>query len=443
MPLSDLLREVNSAPGVSGCLLFSAEGEVLAAAMPGEFGEAALATLAHNTARSIAALEASRRRVQELDLTFQQQRLIIKNLRSGHLSLLCARTVNLPLLNLSITPTLKKISAELKAKAALIPKPQPVAKPTPVVAPGAEPAAAVAAPVAPPPAPVAAAPTAVVAPTPVAPLPPAGPAREPLEDEPAPSADSALLRSMMQEAQRVVEAAKEKSIDMRVAGSVGVHMHCPKSRDWMVLPTLPVIELVGRQEQGESLVALLAHLGYESRMRLFEMRGVRHFIIHKGKSDLVLHVFLNAYEVFHRVEFLEVLTREAVTLPPTHLLLSSLQVVDASEMFLREVGALLSEHDLGVGSQPETLDASHVSEVCAEDWGWFRTATTNLDMLMQVLPFWKDLPDRDKLRDRIGRLRKAIEGAPKSMRWQMRARVGETVRWYQTPIQDLTAPAGE
>ncbi|MCX6024846.1 MAG: roadblock/LC7 domain-containing protein [Chloroflexi bacterium] len=435
MPLSDLLREVNSAPGVRGSLLFSAEGEVLAAAMPGEFGEAALATLARNTARSIAALEASRRRVHELDLTFQQQRLIIKNLRLGHLSLLCARAVNLPLLNLSITPALKRITAELKGKAAPTPKPPAVVKSAAASTPSAEPAVAVAA--------VAAPPTPVAAPTPVAPPPPVRPAPEPVEEEAAISADSALLMSMMQEAQRVVEAAKEKGIEIRVTGSVGVHMHCPKSRDWMVLPTLPVIELVGRQEQGEPLVALLAHLGYEPRMRLFEMRGIRHFIIHKAKSDLVLHVFLNAYEVFHRVEFLEVLSREAVTLPPTHLLLSSLQVVDASEMVLREVGALLAEHDLGVGSQPETLDASAVTDVCAEDWGWFRTATTNLDMLTQVLPFWKDLPDRDKLRDRIGRLRKSIEGAPKSMRWQMRARVGESVRWYQTPIQDLTAPAGE
>jgi hypothetical protein len=248
---------------------------------------------------------------------------------------------------------------------------------------------------------------------------------------------------MMAESQRVIEAAKEKTIDLRVTGSVGVHMHCAKSRGWMVPPSVPVIELVGRQEQGESLVALLAHLGYEPRMRLFEMRGIRHFIIHKAKSDIVLHVFLDAYEVFHRVEFLDVLTREALTLPPTHLLLSSLQVVDANEMVLREVGALLSEHDLGVGSQPEALDAPHVTDVCAEDWGWFRTATTNLEMLMQVLPFWNDLPDRERLRDRIGRLRKSIEGAPKSMRWQMRARVGESVRWYQSPIRDLTAPAGE
>ncbi len=439
MSLSDYLREVNSAPGVGGSLLFSGEGEVLAAAMPEGYSEASQATLAYNTARSIAALEASRRRVQELDLTFRERRLIIKNLRPGHLALLCTRTVNLPLLNLSITPTVKKITAELKGKAAAAaPKPAPAPAPAAAVAPAVEVKPAAPAPepavVAPPPA---AAPVLPPAPPPLAVEP------EPVAEETHPSADSSLLLSMIQEGTRLVETAREKAIEIKLVGSVGVHMHCPKSRDWMVLPSVPVIEIAGRQEQGEALVAFLAHLGYEPRMRLFEMRGIRHFIIHKSHSDLVLHVFLNAYEVFHRFEFLDVLAREPHTLPPTQLLLSSLQVVDASEMFLREVAAMLSEHDLGVGSQPETIDASRVTDTCAEDWGWFRTASTNLDMLMQVLPFWKDLPDRERLRDRIGRLRKSIEGAPKSMRWQMRARVGESVRWYQTPIHDLTAPAGE
>ena len=438
MSLSDYLREVNSAPGVGGSLLFSGEGDVLSAAMPEGYSEASQATLAYNTARSIAALEASRRRVQELDLTFRDRRLIIKNLRPGHLALLCTRTVNLPLLNLSITPTVKKIVAELKGKAAAA-----APKPAPAPAKAAEPAVVAPEPQEPAPEPVVAAPE----PTPAAAIPvslppaPVEPAR--IVEEATPPPDSSLLQSMIGEGQRLIEAAGGKAIEIRLAGSVGVHMHCPKSRAWMVMPTVPVIELVGRQENSEALVALLAHLGYEPRMRLFEMRGIRHFVIHKTKSDLVLHVFLNAYEVFHRFEFLEVLAREPLTLPPTQLLLCSLQVVDASEMVLREVGALLAEHDLGVGSQPEIIDASRVTDVCAEDWGWFRTATSNLDTLTQVLPFWKDVPDRERLRDRIGRLRTSIEGAPKSMRWQVRARVGESVRWYQTPIQDLTAPAGE
>jgi hypothetical protein len=32
-----------------------------------------------------------------------------------------------------------------------------------------------------------------------------------------------------------------------------------------------------------------------------------------------------------------------------------------------------------------------------------------------------------------GRLRGAMEAAPKSLRWKMRARVGEKVTWYELP----------
>jgi hypothetical protein len=35
--------------------------------------------------------------------------------------------------------------------------------------------------------------------------------------------------------------------------------------------------------------------------------------------------------------------------------------------------------------------------------------------------------------ERIGRLEEAIEQAPKSRGWKIRARVGERVRWYATP----------
>jgi hypothetical protein len=33
----------------------------------------------------------------------------------------------------------------------------------------------------------------------------------------------------------------------------------------------------------------------------------------------------------------------------------------------------------------------------------------------------------------IGLLRQAIDEAPKTRGWRMRSRVGERVRWYQTP----------
>ncbi|MBI2237176.1 MAG: hypothetical protein HYU54_01440, partial [Actinobacteria bacterium] len=42
-------------------------------------------------------------------------------------------------------------------------------------------------------------------------------------------------------------------------------------------------------------------------------------------------------------------------------------------------------------------------------------------------------PDLAVARERAAGLRRALEGAPKSLRWKVRARVGERVSWYQEP----------
>jgi len=40
---------------------------------------------------------------------------------------------------------------------------------------------------------------------------------------------------------------------------------------------------------------------------------------------------------------------------------------------------------------------------------------------------------RDTLAARLEALERALDDAPKSLRWRMRARVGERVKWYELP----------
>jgi hypothetical protein len=154
---------------------------------------------------------------------------------------------------------------------------------------------------------------------------------------------------MIQEGTRLVEAAREKAIEIKLVGSVGVHMHCVKSRGWMVMPSVPVIEIAGRQEAGEALRHCWRAC-FEPRMRLFEMR---HPPLHHPQDAQrpVLHIFQNAYEVFHRFEFLDVLPREPLTLPVTQLL-----PLAAGRRRERdgaaEVGAMLS-NTTAAGSRPK------------------------------------------------------------------------------------------
>jgi predicted regulator of Ras-like GTPase activity (Roadblock/LC7/MglB family) len=98
MGVEEALQEVNAIPGVEGGILFTEEGTILAHTLPERYAPEALASAVRIAARTMEALETSRRRIQEVDLVFAAGRLILRRLPGGFLALCCARSVNLPLL---------------------------------------------------------------------------------------------------------------------------------------------------------------------------------------------------------------------------------------------------------------------------------------------------------------------------------------------------------
>jgi hypothetical protein len=60
-----------------------------------------------------------------------------------------------------------------------------------------------------------------------------------------------------------------------------------------------------------------------------------------------------------------------------------------------------------------------------------------LDKIRSTLPQWDLEPDQNKLvTTGVERLKQAIEKEPKSLKWIMRARVGERAVWYELPVPD-------
>ena len=67
------------------------------------------------------------------------------------------------------------------------------------------------------------------------------------------------------------------------------------------------------------------------------------------------------------------------------------------------------------------------------DWGFGHTVERNL---AQVAGLWAAAPLAGPAHDvaaQVRALQAAIEAAPKSLAWRVRSRVGERVRWYETP----------
>ena len=82
----------------------------------------------------------------------------------------------------------------------------------------------------------------------------------------------------------------------------------------------------------------------------------------------------------------------------------------------------------------DAINGTHIAQLCANDWGLWRTFTANLDSLNDHLGRY-ELPDEDKGRitERIQKLQARIEEEPKSFGWKMRAKIGERKRWYDLP----------
>ena len=114
-------------------------------------------------------------------------------------------------------------------------------------------------------------------------------------------------------------------------------------------------------------------------------------------------------------------------------MLTKLQIVELNEKDVRDTLLLFHTHDVG-DSDVDVLNAGRIAQLCASDWGLWRTITHNLQRCRERIGDY-DLPesDRQRIADRIGSVLDRIEAEPKSRGWKLRARIGERKRWYELP----------
>jgi hypothetical protein len=120
------------------------------------------------------------------------------------------------------------------------------------------------------------------------------------------------------------------------------------------------------------------------------------------------------------------------TIPLAEMLLEKLQIVQLNEKDVKDVIILLREHEVGEGDK-ETINSRYIAKLLSEDWGFYYTATMNLNKIKSLLADYSQLVEYDKelIEDKIDRLINAIENEPKSLGWKMRAKIGTKKQWYR------------
>jgi hypothetical protein len=185
--------------------------------------------------------------------------------------------------------------------------------------------------------------------------------------------------------------------------------------------------------RGSDVGAMLEELGYTGADEFNALNGHRRLMYGDERSGRQIDVFVERFEMCHRIPVAERIDRDDVTVPLAELLLTKLQIVELNERDLVDAAALLHHHDLATHDE-DTINADRIAELCAADWGLWRTSTMNLERIVAGLPALALEPgEREQIALRVARLRERIDAEPKPRAWRLRDRVGERKRWYDLP----------
>jgi hypothetical protein len=251
------------------------------------------------------------------------------------------------------------------------------------------------------------------------------------------SDQQATWSEIEQETNSLVAAADDAGLTLRVLGSTGIRMHCSAAAAAMDSSQRQPkdIDLIAVSRQRKKLRRLLEDRGYElDRDILVALEGARFCCTHTA-TDIDLDVFFDELEFCHTIDLSDRMTQLPTTIPVEDLLLQKLQVHELTDSDTLDAAILLAVHEVGEGSsQSEQIDAGYMSSLLARDWGFHRSATENLEKIEKASSDGRlaglDDDALQRLASRAATLRKAIEEAPKSRSWRLRARVGDRMQWW-------------
>lgn len=114
-----ILGDIGALMGVMGSFVCDRQGALVGHAMPAGTNEAALAVIGRSLMQTLTGLEVDRhKRPSELDMVFAGGMLMVKNLGTGCLCVLCARQANVAMVNMTANMAARKLKDALGQVAA-------------------------------------------------------------------------------------------------------------------------------------------------------------------------------------------------------------------------------------------------------------------------------------------------------------------------------------
>jgi hypothetical protein len=243
---------------------------------------------------------------------------------------------------------------------------------------------------------------------------------------------TAILEDIVAEGGRLLALADDRDVDLRLLGGVAVRLHAPEVPAALDRQYKDLDIAIPKKASGP-LDDLLRNAGYNPHVSFNAMHARERGLFFDDDHGRQVDVFVDSFRMCHAIPLADRFAVEKGTVPLAELLLTKLQIIELNEKDIRDTVLLLHGHEIS-DHDDETVNGARVAQLCASDWGLWRTITANLERCREHIDDY-DLPapEREQIADRFGEIMERVEAEPKSRGWKLRAKVGERKRWYDLP----------
>lgn len=270
-----------------------------------------------------------------------------------------------------------------------------------------------------------------------------------------------IRASLQDEARRLLAAAAAEGVPLRLLGGMGIRLLLGERLDPHFQREVEDLDFITTRRAGAAVERLLAAQGWAPVRHFNAVNGRARLLFGEPAGERRIDVFVGSFRMCHELPLAERLEVCEETLPAAELLLTKLQIValnakDRGDLYALLLGCAVAEDDgesrgaLGgaslqqqargggpaAGERPAgpAINAPRIAALAAEDWGLYHTLELNFLRLREgLMDTGLDASHRERIEARIAALGAALQRAPKSRGWRLRARVGERRRWYEDP----------
>jgi hypothetical protein len=248
----------------------------------------------------------------------------------------------------------------------------------------------------------------------------------------------AIEADIVREGERLLLRAAVEGVPLRLLGGVAIRLRATGPLPAAFERSYADLDFVTARGRSGVTQAFFRREGYAPHVAFNALNGQDRLLFFDDEHDRQVDVFVGAFRMSHRIPIGDRLEIDPFSVPLAELLLTKLQIAELNEKDVLDTLALLHDHSVGE-DDGETLNAGRVAELCAGDWGLWRTITHNLAACRDFARTW-DVPGKDRAAARVDELLERIEREPKSRAWKLRARIGERKRWYELPEEVAGGP---